>query len=203
MLVDAVLGYREFLAALSGPGASEMTYGELMTALADMAKGEGEDAGMAKAAVAKLAEPEEPGEVEPAAPTDESTIEASMVAQLAQQVQTLSARIGELTATRESDDRKALLASRDDLGPELVDVLRTKPLAEVRAIVGALPRRAKFAAKTAAATTLTLGEGQANARSTSPEFERADALMGIGAQKSTGTVRTEHSLILGAARKGA
>jgi hypothetical protein len=180
-----------------------MTYEELMAALAEMAKGEGEDASMAKAAMDKLAEPEGPGEAEPAAATDDPTIEASTVAQLAQQVQTLSARIGELTATRESDDRKALLSSRDDLGPELVEVLKSKPLAEVRAIVGALPRRAKFSAKTAAAPTLTLGEGQANARSTSPEFERADTLMGIGAQKSTGTARTEHSLILGTAKRGA
>jgi ClpP class serine protease len=204
MLVDSVLGYREFLAALQpGPGAAEMTYEELMAALAEMAKGEGPDADMAKAAVDKLAEHEEPGEVEPEAAMDEPAIEASTVAQLAQQVQTLSARIGELTATREADDRKALLSSRDDLGPELVDVLKSKPLAEVRAIVGALPRRAKFATKTASAPVVTLGEGQANARATSPEFERADTLMGIGAQKSTGTVRTEHSLILGAARKGA
>jgi ClpP class serine protease len=201
MLADSVLGYRDFLAALAGPVTETMTYDEIMAALADMARGDGEDAARAAAALSAIQEETSEPAQEPAAMDDERPVEASTVAQLALQVQTLSARLGELTATRECDDRRALLAGRDDLGAELLTVLADKPLAEVRAIVAALPKRARFGASKPPA--VTLGEGQALQRAASPEFDRVDALMGIGATKSTHVVRTEHSLILGAARKGA
>jgi ClpP class serine protease len=200
MLVDDVLGYRAFLAALSVPEVG-MTFDEIMAALAEMAKGEGEDAERAKAALALLSgegksAPEETAmvEVKPAE-------EASTVAQLAAQVQALSARVRELDSVREDVARSAVLSSRPDLSPELLTVLAGKPLAEVREIVDALPKRAKFGAARPAKPTL--GEGQATATVSSPEFDRVDALMGIGAGKSTGVTRTEHSLVLGSAKKGA
>jgi hypothetical protein len=203
MLVDSVLGYREFLAAL-GPMAGNMTYEELMAALAEMAKGEGEDAMKAKDAIAKLEAEPAPAPDAPAAMADDAPApkpDDSTVAQLAAQVQALSARIGELSAVRESDERKALLDSRDDMGAELRAVLADKPLAEVRSIVAALPKRAKFGAASTAAPTR--GEGQVSAAVSSPEFDRLDTLMGVGIQKSNNVVRTATSLVLGSAKKGA
>lgn len=199
-LVDGVLGYREFLSSIAiEPTREPMTYEELMAALAAMAEGDGPDAELAKAALARLSE-ESPAMTDESAMDEEPEPEASTVAQLAGQVQSLSAQLRELAAAHEASSLRSLLASRADLGPELIGVLSTKSLAEAKAILAAMPRKAR--ALTVQPANPTLGEGQATAQASSGEYDRLDALMGIGAQKSTGVVRTDHSLILGAPRKG-
>lgn len=209
-LADDVLSWREFLVSVSTStqeGISIMSYEELIAALTAMAEGDGPDAEKAKAALAAInqtSDESEPaddvqasseGQEEPAPEAD-----SSAVAQLVAQIEQLSAQVRELNSQREAGEKSALIASRPDLSPALVDLLKEKTLDEAKAIVAALPKRKFGASKTVAPVR---GAGQADGTESSPEFDRLDALMGVNVGKSDKVVRTPHSLILGSTRKGA
>ena len=69
-----------------------------------------------------------------------ASVTALSAGDLAQTVQRMSARLSQLEAQGESASRTAFLATRPDLAKELRDVLATKSLADVKAIVNAIPK---------------------------------------------------------------
>lgn len=89
----------------------------------------------------------------------------------------------------EAHAREQFLATRPDLAAEFVAQLQTKPLAEVRALVNALPK-AKAPSRAATATpSATRGQGQGTAGGTQPavvdpEIARIDRMMGRTPQRS-------------------
>jgi signal peptide peptidase SppA len=184
-LADRVQSFSSLLATLASaePGENSMAtkYEEARAALEEAAKGDGEDAKKAKAALAAM-DAGDDEEEEPAAegpgddeedddepPKDEAatqasaTVPAATAGELAAQTNTLSARITKLERESEDRERSAFLASRPDLAPELVKVLEKKPLAEVKAVVNAIPKPAKPAKPRLAAAAevpATRGDGQ-------------------------------------------
>jgi ClpP class serine protease len=167
-LADAVQSFDELLASLAGPtrGNTMATpMEEARTALEKAAEGDGEDAKKAKAALAamdaamkdeecdaeaeegqekdKEAESEEPDGDEDGPPPpkkEEASVSAKTAGQLAASANTLAARVAKLEKQDEEKERDAFLASRSDLSSGLVAVLKTKPIAEVKAIVAEIPK---------------------------------------------------------------
>lgn len=206
-------------------------YEEGRAALEEAAKGEGEDAEKAKKALAAMDEEEKPdaegegdkpdaeggegeGDETPDEDEDEEKPDASSSARRGGAVSARTAgavgaaankfatRIAKLERKQEASDRREFLATRPDLAPEFVKVLETKPLAEVKALVNAIPKpkASKLGQHAAAATpSATRGEGQGDGvASRLPPEQKAelDARMGLSAQK-TGVVNTPHKLTLG------
>lgn len=179
-----------------------MTYNELIGALRVMADGEGPDAEAAKAALAKLESAEEstadatpdaecaPDE-EPKAEADDPEKDAEPTALAA-----LTARLNELSLRVESSDRAALLASRSDLSEDLKAVLAALPLAQAKKVVASLPKPKSVAKAPTLTPKATVGADHGKA--TSGEFERIDALMGVGSARATGVVHTAYKTVLGA-----
>lgn len=121
------------------------------------------------------------------------------------------AEVHELKAARAAEkleqERSALLASRPDFAPELVEVLRTAPLATVRKTVSTLKRGATRPERVAAAATATAtvrGENQGDNTSANPKARRLpaaeahalDVAMGV-AEMTTRTVHTSNKMSFG------
>jgi ClpP class serine protease len=139
-----------------------------------------------------------------------ATVSASTAGALAAHGNDLAARVARLEAQNEALQRREFLGSRPDLAPGLVKVLDGKPLAEVRAIVNAIPapRMPKLGDRAAAASVAPTHGKDAGTPSRLPPAEKAalDAAMGLSAKQSIGVEKSAHLLVLGApvdARKGA
>lgn len=204
-LADEVKSFDELLASLASAatGASMATrLEEARAALEEAAKGDGDEAARAKRALAAMDESDEKkddeakseehsepdGDEAPAEKKDDeakaaASVAASTAGDLAATVARLSQEMGELKAAREREDRAALLASRSDLPAELKKVLATKPLADVKAIVSAMPKPSKPAPAATATVQGTRGATQgAQETASTPESEQMDIAMGIKSQ---------------------
>lgn len=222
-LADRVQSFSSLLAALASPEGNSMAtkYEEARAALEEAAKGDGEEAKKAKAALAAMDEKDEPEaeseesddddeEKEPDAKAEghekekpeastkaSATVPASTAGELAATVATLSKDVASLKAQSETKERATFLASRPDLPAELVKVLEKKPLAEVKAIVTAIPKPAKPAkANLAAAAQVqaTRGAGQGDgAGDDAPELVDEDRLLdeAMGLRAHSGGVRRQ------------
>ncbi len=204
-LADEVMSFEQLLASLSGAaiGANMATkMEEARAALEEAAKGDGEEAAKAKRALAAMdkeddkkgddekkddadAEGEDPPADEEKPKKEEArakgSVSASTAGELASTVSEMGKEIAALKAANESGARDAFLASRPDLDPSLRKVLASKPLAEVKEIVNAIPK--PKTPKPAASATVqgTRGEGQVEATvpSQSDQTAEMDARMGI------------------------
>jgi hypothetical protein len=157
-------------------------------------------------------EPEKDGEEAEGEPSDDeappvppkkdeeaAAVSASTGGALAATVSRLSAEVASLKRGQHDTERAAILASRPDLGAELVKVLASTPLAEVKRIVAAMPKRVIAPAATAtvgATRGATQGDGSVAAL---PPAEKAalDIRMGLVATKP-GITSEPHRLVLGA-----
>jgi len=228
-LVDRVQTFDELLASLASQGATMSKYAEARAALEEAAKGDDEEAKRAQRALAAMdeekdesaeseddEEKDESAESEDDEEKDESaasaataataavssgTVSASTAGGLAARVNELGAEVAQLKRSNESSERRTFLASRPDLSKDLLKVLDGKPLAEVKAIVNAIPK-AKAPKHAASAATVggTRGEGQGDAggETAGTEFDAVDAAMGVRALASIGTKREGDTVILGA-----
>lgn len=218
-LADEVMSFDELLASVAGAGRSNMAeekqdYMEsALAALKRAAESENEDvAKRAKKALAAMEESDEAkseehsepeGDEAPAEKKDDeakasASVAASTAGDLAATVARLSQEMGELKAAREREDRAALLASRTDLPAELKKVLATKPLADVKAIVSAMPKPSKPAPAATATVQGTRGATQGAQETVStPESEQMDIAMGIKSQ-SLGIQRRGTTVVFGA-----
>ena len=229
-LADEVSTYGDLIVTLTGarPGGvpTMSAFNEARAALEKAAESDNEEeAKKAKAALAALSaedesedkpDDEEKKDDEPEAEKKDdepeakasapSAISAATAGDLAATVQSLSAQVATLTSLHESTEKKALFASRPDVSKDLVKVLKGKPLAEVREILAALPRKGSQLAATAVVPA-TRGATQGDHVPATPtnELDRLDRVMGVTALSSTGVERTDNTLVLGApkARKGA
>lgn len=230
-LVDEVLSFDALLASIAGGGNTNMTtkYEEARKALEEAAKGEGDEAKKAKRALAAMDDDKSDDDDKAKSESDKDdekaesegddkdddddkeeskkaasatgSVGASTAADLAAALSAQSKRLAKLEAQREGEERKALFASRPDLDPALVKVLETKPLAEVKAIVDAIPKPKVPKPAAASTVTGTRGEGQGEgtaARLPPEEKARLDAMMGLTPMAS-GVKNEAHRLVLGAA----
>jgi len=155
---------------------------------------EDDDKPEAKAAEDDPGEPGERGE-------DDKSASAMALRALAE-VHNLKAGI---KAEKIDAERSSLLASRPDFAPELVDVLRSAPMAMVRKTCKTLkrgPARADRVAAAATATATVRGEGQGgdNAPRLSMEEKSAlDLAMGLS-EMSSETVHTSNRMSFGVHR---
>lgn len=233
-LADGVMTYEGLLAQLASGELNMTELDKARSALEEAAKGDGEEAELAKKALKALTKEQqdekeecddeenpsdsdtppkqEDDDEDAAAGTTEKAAHAASTAgsagDLAALVQQLSAKVTSLEQQTESAQRNEILASRPDIAPELRKLLRTKPLAEVKQLVAAIPKPATKKSATAAVTG-TRGEGQDSDGSTArlPPQE-SDALrqrMGLVAM-TTGVKNEGNKLTLGVAvpvKKGA
>jgi ClpP class serine protease len=226
-LADRVQSFDALIASLAaGEGATDMatkvetpavapTVGNIddaRAALEKAAEGEGEDAEKAKRALKALdAEPEEEDDDSVKSGDDDedddktsararggNTVASSTAAELATNVNTLAKRVVKLEREKEDVERREFLASRPDLNAELVTVLQSKPLAEVRAIVNAVPKPETPNHAAGAVVQSTRGEGQTSPNDgrvvASPEFAWMDRMMGL-APEVGGVSREVGSLV--------
>lgn len=133
-----------------------------------------------------------------------ASVSAATAGAIASQASSVEARLVALEREREAEKRSELLASRPDLAPGLVKVLSTKPLAEVKSIVAAIPapKRPKLGDHAAAASaTGTRGENQGGdgRGDQQPPAQAAamDRAMGLASTK-LGVKREGTRLFLGA-----
>ncbi len=223
-LADRVQSFDALIASLvAGEGATDMAtkvestavapkvgnIDDARAALEKAAEGEGEDAEKAKRALKALdAEPPaEEEEEESASKSDEdettasaarrNTVSSATAAELATNVNTLAQRVVKLEREKETVERREFLASRPDLNPELIKVLSSKPLAEVHAIVNAIPKPETPNRAAGAVVQSTRGEGQQSPSDgrvvASPEFDWMDRKMGLAPQVG-GVKRDAYSL---------
>jgi signal peptide peptidase SppA len=219
-LVDEVQSFSEMLASFASVGASMATkYEEARAALEEAAKGDDEEAKRAKRALAAMDESEEPKEDEKESKAegddgdkgdekkDEKKDEpgATRAAGTSGELAAIVARQGQelaaLKAANEKAERQAFLATRPDLPAYLVKVLETKPLAEVKGIVGAIPKPAVPNHAATATAQATRGEGQvdgkpAPASSDHKRLKAMDEAMGI-ASYTMGVKRDANSMTFG------
>jgi ClpP class serine protease len=222
-LADRVQSFDALIASLAaGEGATDMAtkvetpavapkvgnIDDARAALEKAAEGEGEDAEKAKRALKALdAEPEEDDDSVSKSDGDDededdktsarasagNTVASSTATELAINVNTLARRVVKLEREKEDVERREFLASRSDLNAELVTVLQTKPLAEVKAIVNAIPKSETPNPAAGAVVQSTRGEGQQSPTDgglvSSPEFAWMDRKMGLAPQ--VGGVRRE------------
>lgn len=218
-LADAVCTFTQLITGLTSPftGVVMSAFDEARAALEKAAESDNEEeAKKAKAALAALSAEESEDEEKPEG--DESTdeeepaaeskkddepdasVSASTAGDLAAMVQALTAKVERLTTTHEAEARKALLASRQDLGPDLLKYLATKPLAEVKGIVAAIPRKGTNKAATAVVPS-TRGDGQGTtaALANDPEIAAVDRAMGFGLAPATKAERRGNTVYMGRA----
>lgn len=189
-------------------GSRMLTMADIKAALKAMA--EGEDGDEKKEAAAMLAafdgedEPKKGDEKKEEASEDEEPPKkdesASVVASLSAVVQSLSTKVESLEKRNEIEERDRLLASRKDLAPELVSVLRDAPIATVRAAVSKLKIAEKKDHAAAEKVQATIGAGQNSEKTTALPKEESDALrarMGLGDARAS--IRREgNTLVLAA-----
>lgn len=175
-------------------------------ALERAAEGDDEYAERARRALAALDAAEEEASEEASSNAARAavapTVSAGTAGDLAATVTRLSASVEALQRQNEELERAQFLASRPDISKELLGVLRTKPITEVKAIVNAIPKpeTAKPAATTTVAATRGKTQGGGAHGATAPtnesgRGEEMDRRMGLAA--SAGGVRREgNSLII-------
>jgi len=204
-------------------------YEDARAALGELAGGEGEEAEAARRALAAMDDkpkpeeeakaeddappaddkPEEEARAEDEKPPEEAkagakarTVSAATAGAIAAHSNDLAARVARLEAMNEALQRREFLSSRPDLPAGLIGVLANKPLAEVRAIVGAIPapRSPKLGDRAAAASvTPTQGEGAATPHRLPPEAKaQLDREMGLAEKRSVGVEKSNYKLVLGA-----
>jgi ClpP class serine protease len=207
-LADRVQTWDGLLAALAtgGPMADESDDSEkdmesAREALAKLAKGEGDEAQKARRALDALDgksddEEDDEEESDPPAAAAPATTAASAVAtaaDFAAIVQRQDKRIRALEKERAEAQLSALFASRPDLTKDLVSVLSTKPYAEAKAIVDAMPKPATPpGAKAPAATAVVQATRNADqkdgalstAPGSDPRFSFMDQAMGFAAPEA-------------------
>lgn len=182
----------------------------LAAELEDDAGGEGEGAS-AEGGGAEIDEEKKKKEEEAkasaatvAAKTSAATVATSTAGDLGAVVQRLSAQVEQLTSANESQARSAFLAERPDLSKDLLKVLETKPLAECKAIVNAIP---KAKVPNLAATALVpatqgapAGVGAPNQapRTATGVKSMLDARMGVSGVDYSGVIQTETQVTVGA-----
>lgn len=117
----------------------------------------------------------------------------------------LATRLASVERQLEASQRAGILASRTDLSPGLVKLLESKPIAEVKAIVDAIPKpkKPKLGEAAAAATAGgTRGEGQGGTGTgptTDPELAAVDRAMGLNDAPVLKAERRGNTLFLGPA----
>ncbi len=103
----------------------------------------------------------------------------STVAAALAEVNRLSAKVRELEKKSESDERKALLASRPDFAPELVKLLAKAPLSMVREHVAQLPKTAPIARSTESVQATRPGDASSASRLAPEESNALAERMGV------------------------
>ena len=197
-LVDETNSFDSMLAALASKGASPMpaTLLDTRAALDELAKGEGDDALAAQRAIAAIdggKEKDKDEETEDdeadddkaddkaekvAASSSSGRVSASLAGELAASVNAQGKMLAQLMADREGEQRATLLATRPDLEPGLAKLLASKPVAEVRDLLEAMPKPALPKLAAAAAVTGTRGEQQ-GAPAPSAQAHELDLRMGL------------------------
>lgn len=202
-LADEVMGFDALLAQLATgdimaeeekkkdePEAAA-TAGDIddaRAALERAAEGDGEDAERARRALRALdadepADEEETPAESKAARAQPASVSASTATDLANTVAALSESVARLEARNEGLERQQFLASRPDLPKELRAVLQSKPLAEVQAIVNAIPKSASANPAATAVVPATRGATQggveAGPTAASPHASWLDQQMGL------------------------
>lgn len=220
-LADRVQSFDELIASFAGAGGNIMAtkYEEARAALEEAAKGEGEEATRAKKALAAMDEPSEDeseedkpeeeaaeSEEEPAAALAAGTVSAATAAAVGGSANDLAKRLAALEAKHESTERRAFLASRPDLAPAFVKTLAKLPLADVKAMVNAIPKPAAPSPVSTAAASIpsaTRGAGQGAAvpagESTDPELAAVDRAMGFNRPPAAKAELRGNTLYLGRA----
>lgn len=223
-LADRVVSFDGLLALLAGPerGFAMATMVEARAALEGLAKGEGDDADIARRALVAMdskPDPEGDGDGEPAgdppagdekkkkddeekatkaaAQAAGARASASTSTELAQTVQSLSQRFAALEETRENELRTQLFAQRPDLSKELVSVLRTKSYAEAQAIVAAIPKAVRSTVDLAASGTPQATRGADQGGPQTSENHAMDVAMGLRPYAS-GIKREGNTMLFGA-----
>lgn len=226
-LADAVSTFDDLLASLAG-GPTPATAGSngddmdeeekaraALQAIVDDEKSDDKAKARAKKALAAMdddgdgEEPKSEGEPKDDEPEKDKpaasaragapNVRASTAGELAGKVSELEARLARTERERDTERRDALLASRPDLPAELRKVLSSKPFAEAKAIVDAMPRTApKPAAAASVPVTRGEGQGEGSAARLAPEAKTAlDAQMGLASAKP-GVIEQGSKLVLGA-----
>jgi len=111
------------------------------------------------------------------------------------QVQAQGAQLAAIAKASEDKARAEFMATRPDLTEKLVEALAAKPLAEVQAIVNAIPRAGNPLAPPRLAATLPVGGAGYGLPPANAEMDR---LMGIApAASKLGVRETENLQIFG------
>lgn len=229
-LADSVSSFDALLAELNAgastrkPTMKITKIDDARSALEEAAKGEGADAEKAKRALKALddeppkdeEEPavEEPAEEEPKeepacraasrATRGRTQVSATTAGELAAKVSEHGKEIGSLKLKLESTERREFLTEAKkthDITPELEKLLEAKPLAEVKAIVNAMPKRTVPALAAAAQVQgtrgATQGTGAASGKSgLSPEREaEIDRMSGLVKQKNVVRVQGNRQIL--------
>lgn len=183
-LADSVMGLDAVVASLTVGEMPPMGMAKIIQALREAAEAGDEQAKRMLSAMdsAPEPEPEQPSEPESADPDEPPTepdeddqpaaaasVSASTAADLVAQVAALSAQVASMRTQNEAQARDQLLASRGDLPEPLRKLLASKPVAEVRAIVDAMPRAVK---PTAVTTTASPQASKSELPKMDPETER-------------------------------
>jgi capsid assembly protease len=122
-------------------------------------------------------------------------------------VDTLAKRIEKLEHENQAKAVNAFLATRADLAPETIKLLRGEPLAKVKAIVNSIPKPKVPAAAAAQQASGTRGAGQGGldmapsvmgVSNTSGRGGEIAALMGLTPKTKLGVKNEGHKMILGA-----
>lgn len=218
-LVDEIKPFGDLLASFAAKGQTMSKYSEARAALEEAAKGDDEEAKKAKKALAAMdGEPDgdekkndksaegddgDKGKDPPAEDKKEEarakgSVSASTAGDLASIVSEQGKEIAALKAANESGARDAFLASRADLDPSLRKVLVSKPLAEVKEIVNAIPKPKAVKPAATATVQATRGEGQIDgvSPSQSPHAAQMDAAMGI-TKYELGSRREGNAMVFG------
>jgi ClpP class serine protease len=127
-------------------------------------------------------------------------VSADSAADLAKSVTALSEKVDRLEREKDEAKRSAMLATRPDLGKELVAHLSTMPFAEAKAIVDRMPKPAALKPAATATVPGTRGKGQEARADDAPPPDAATAALDRGFGKEDGVkgVRREGtSLVFG------
>ncbi|MDX6479499.1 MAG: hypothetical protein QOG85_9 [Gaiellaceae bacterium] len=167
--------------SIRAKGSAEMTFEEMLAALQKAAEGDGEEADKAKKMLKAIepeeapkskkdakAEGEDDEEEAPKSKDATKAIGGSATAELATQVQRLSAKVTGLQSYKAEQERAKLIATRPDLAPELVAILTKKdkagafitPMATVREVCKGVPGAKKKDLAAAEKAVVTRGAGQ-------------------------------------------
>lgn len=117
-----------------------------------------------------------------------------LVAGLMAQVQAQGAQLAAIAKAAEDAERATFMATRPDLTKELVAALATKPLAEVKAIVAAIPAAGNPLAPPTLAAAVPRGNGPL-AASPNADMDRRMGIMPTGTK--LGVVETDNLQIFG------